>query len=70
MTVLPLAEILDGFVDLHLIFRVGGTGGLVQNQDRGIFQDGPCNGDALLFAAGEPGTEVAHLGVVAIRQGT
>ena len=40
---------------LHLCFviRVGKSGGLVQNQDGGIFQHGAGNGNALLLAAGQ-----------------
>ena len=54
---------------LHKVFRfgVGERGGLVEDQDRGVGQDGAGDGQPLPFPAGEPGAGAQH-GVVAVRQ--
>ena len=59
----------QGFLNQPLGVRVEGAGGLVQNQDARVFQDGAGDGDALLFAAGELVAALADDGVIAFRQG-
>ena len=53
-----------------LALRVQGRGGLVQQQDLGVPDDRPGDGDALLLTAGQLGTLRAHVGVVLLRAGT
>jgi len=55
---------LDGLLGL----RIERGSGLVENHDSRVLQQRPCNGDALLFAAGELQAAFAHPGLVAIRQ--
>jgi hypothetical protein len=54
---------LNSFINLHLIFRVRGTCGLVQNQDGCIFQNCAGNRNPLLFSAGEAGAEGLKEGI-------
>ncbi len=49
--------------------RVQRAGGLVQDEDRRVAQDGACDGQALLLTAGEPVTTLADHRVVAVGQG-
>lgn len=51
-----------------LALGVQGRGGLVQQQDLGVTDDRPGNGNALLLAAGKLRTLGAHVGVVFLRQ--
>ena len=62
------AEVLNGLINFHLIFRVRGACRFVQNQDGSIFQDRPCNSNPLFFPTGETGAEAAYLCVITIRQ--
>ena len=48
-----LGKLRKGCLHLSFVIRVGKGGGLVQNQDGGIFQHGAGNGNALLLAAGQ-----------------
>src|SRR5919107_776286 len=48
--------------------RVDGRRRLVQDADRGVFQKGPRDADALAFAAGELGPALAEYGLVLVRQ--
>ena len=52
-----------------LILGVDAGGGLVQEDDGGVLQDGPGDGDPLLLAAGERAAALADDGVIAIGQG-
>jgi hypothetical protein len=56
---------------LHHVLALGveGRGGLVEQQHRGVLQQGAGDGDALLLAAGEPRATLAELALVALRQG-
>ena len=63
-----LGQFGKGRLDLGLVVRVREGCGLVQNQDGSVFQEGPGNGDALLFAAGEVDTLGADDGVESIRE--
>lgn len=50
---------------LHVAFGLGveGGGGLVQNQDRRVLEDGPCDGDALPLAARKLDAVFSHQGL-------
>lgn len=59
-----------GAVRLYLLaLRVQCRGGLVQEQDLGVADDRPGDGDALLLTARQLRTLGAHVGVVFLRQG-
>lgn len=59
---------VDGFLHLHLVFRVERCGRFVQQDDRRILQDGAGDGYALLLATGERAAAFAHHRVVSLRQ--
>ena len=65
----PLHQRLQGVLDGVLGDGVQGGGGLVQDQDLGILEDDPGDGEALLLAAGELEAPVAHHGVQALGLG-
>ena len=49
----------------HLLaLVVQGRGGLVQNQDRRVFQENPGDADPLLLPSGELYAPLAHIGVI------
>ena len=50
-------------------FAVERRGGFVENQDRGVFEHGAGDGDALALAAGEPHAVFADQGVEAVGHG-
>ena len=56
------------FHDRGLGPRIDGAGGLVEDEDRGILQEGAGERDALALAAGETHAALADLGLVALRQ--
>ena len=55
-------------LDGPFVGRVQGTGGFVKNQDGWVFEQGACNGHALLFATRELEPALAHHGVVTGRR--
>ena len=55
----------EGFLDFCFAFGVEGGGGLVQQQDRRIAQDGAGERDALALAAGEVSAHLAGGRVIA-----
>ena len=59
---------LEGLLDQALADRVEGGRGLVEDQDPGVLQQHPGDGDALLLAAGELVAALADDRVVAVRQ--
>lgn len=60
---------VGGVLGRHLLaLRVQGGGGLVQQQDLGLPDDRPGDGDALLLAAGQLRALGAHVGVVFLRR--
>ena len=64
-----LHEHLQGLLDRPLTFGVQGAGGLVQDQDGRILEQGPGDGQALALAAGQGGAGLRQGGVVALGQG-
>lgn len=65
---LAAGQLGERLLDEVLVLRVDAGSGLVQNDDGRVLQDSPCNGDALLLAAGQGAAALAHHGVVAVRQ--
>ena len=64
-----LGQSVEGPLDFGLGNRVQGGGGLVQNQNGGILQEDPGDGDALLLPAGEQGAPLAYIGLEALGHG-
>ena len=58
----------QGSLHLCFVFHVQGGRGLVQQDDGGVFQQGPGNRDPLTLAAGERAAVFADDGVIALRQ--
>ena len=58
----------ERFLNEPLALRIERAGGFIQDEDDGILQDGPGNGDALTLAAGELDAAVADQGGVAFRE--
>ncbi len=58
----PLKQLCQGL--LNVAFRAGveRRGGFVQDQDLGVFEEGPGNGQALLLAPREHGAALTDLG--------
>ena len=57
----------QGLVDLVLDAGVDGGGGVVEEKQPGVGEDGAGERDALALAAGEGQAVLADLGVVAVR---
>ena len=62
------AQVLDRFLHLLFGFRIECGGGLVQQDDRRVFDERARHGDALALPAGELGAVLAHRGIVAERK--
>ncbi len=58
-----LRQLFKGKLYLVFVLRVREGGGLIQNDDRRVLQNGPCQRDALVLAAGEIGAAAAHHGI-------
>ena len=58
----------ERLLDQSLVLRVEVAGGLVEDEDVGIGQHGPRDGDALALAAGEPQAALANRRIVAFGQ--
>mgnify|MGYP000687891786 CR=1 FL=1 len=65
---LPLGQGGQGLLDQVLVLRVHAGGGLVQDDDGRVLQNGPGDGDALTLSAGELLTRVPGGGVPAVLQ--
>ena len=61
-------EFFQALLDPAFALVVKGAGGLVENEDRRIFQEDAGNGDALLLAAGKAGAAFSDEGVIAVRE--
>ena len=62
-------QLVEGRLDLRLGFVVQRTGGFVEDQDGGIFQEDPGDGDPLALAAGKFDAVFPAAGVVLFGQG-
>lgn len=58
----------DRRLDQVFVFRIDACGGLVQDDNGGVLQDGPRNGDPLLLAARKGGPALAYDRVIALRE--
>ena len=65
----PLRQPGEGLLDLLFRLQVHVRGGLVEDEDGRIVQNGAGDTDALLLAAGEIAASLAHLRVIAVRPG-
>ena len=61
-------KMVDGGLDQLLGLGVDGGGGLVQDENSGVGQHRPGEGDQLLFPSGEPVAALAHVAVPALFQ--
>ena len=59
-------QLPDGLLQFLLVFGIHAGRGFIQNDDGCVLQNCPCNGDSLLFPAGEA---VEQLGPLAVRNG-
>ena len=64
----PSEKSLQGGPDQVLAHRVEAGSGLVQDQDRRVFEESAGYREPLRFTTGEPQTPLPHLGLVALRQ--
>ena len=55
----------DGTLDLVLGGGVDGAGGIIQDQDARVGQEGACDGQALALSAGEGDAALADDGLIA-----
>ena len=55
-------EALEGGLDEGLAVAVEGAGGLVEDEDGGVAEEGAGEGEALFLSAGEPGAAFADEG--------
>ncbi len=62
-------RILHRLADLRLGFGVHRGGGIIQDEDARILQQGARDGDALLLPAGDGHPALADQGLVAVREG-
>lgn len=62
-----LNKATDRLLNLCFIFGIKGRRRLVKQDDRGIFQDSPCNGYSLFFTTGKSRTALTDHCVKAIR---
>lgn len=60
------AEFEDGFLDGVLSFRIHAGGGVVEDKETRIHEEGACDGDTLLLPSAERNAAFADDGVVAI----
>ena len=63
----PFCQPTQGFLNQVLAFRVQAGRGFVQNQQPGIAQDCPGNGNSLPFAARQIVAVLTHIGIVTVR---
>ena len=63
-----LHQLVQRLLHQPFAFGVERAGGLVEQQDGGVAQHGPGDGDALALAAGEPHAALAEEGVEAFGQ--
>ena len=56
-----------GLLNLLLCLHIHRSGGFIQNDDGGLSQNGPGDGNTLLLAAGKAKSTLTNLGIIAIR---
>ena len=61
-------QLPDGLLQLLLVFGIHAGCGFIQNDDGCVLQNCPCNGDSLLFSAGEAGAAFADLCLITVGQ--
>ena len=61
-------EMVDGGLDQLLSLGIDGGGSLVQDENPGVGQHRPGEGDQLLLSGGEPVAALAHVAVPALFQ--
>ena len=54
-----LCDLVESELDDLLTLCIDSTGGFIEYDDLGLFNDTPCNGDALLLTTGQFHTTVA-----------
>ena len=59
---------IKGMVDFGVCGGIAGAGGIIQDQDPGILEQGPGNAEALFLAAGYIGAALFNIGVIAVGQ--
>ena len=64
-----LHQPFEGGLDEGLALGVEGAGGLVEQQDGGVLEEGAGNGDTLTLAAGQAQARLAGAGRIAFGQG-
>lgn len=65
----PLCQSGQSLLDQVFILRVYAGGRFIKDDDRGVLQNGPGDGDALLLSSGEGRAAFSNHGVIAVRQG-
>ena len=63
----PGRNLAQRFLDFLLRMGIQRRGGFVEQQDAGLFENGPGNGDPLLFAAGQLQAPFTDHGLVTVR---
>ena len=64
----PGHEALEGLMDEAFVLRIKVGGGLVEEQNRGVFEDSPGNGEALALTTRQLHAALPEAGVVALRE--
>ena len=59
---------MQALTDQRIRFCVHGAGGVVQNEDLGMLEQGPGNAQPLLLPAGHIGAALFDVGIVALRE--
>ena len=61
-------KLLQALLDPAFTFVIQCAGSFIQDQDRRIFKEYPCNRNPLLLSAGKSGASFAYISVISIRQ--
>ena len=61
-------QLPDGLLQLLLVFGIHAGCSFIQNDDGCVLQNCPCNGDPLLFSAGEAGASFADRCLITVGQ--
>ena len=63
----PLGQFVKGPLDAGFGDRVQSGGGLIQNENRRVFQEDAGDGHPLLLSAGQHDASLTHIGLEAVR---